>query len=111
MVSSQNMEVGCQSSSFFEEYHFDGFRFDGVTSMLYYDHGLGKAFSNYGDYYDGGQDADAIVYLTLANKLIHAVKPSAITIVFSSARRLVSSQNMEVGCQSSSFFSLSVLIQ
>ncbi len=63
-----------------EEYHFDGFRFDGVTSMLYYDHGLGKAFSNYGDYYDGGQDADAIVYLTLANKLIHAVKPSAITI-------------------------------
>ena len=48
--------------------------------MLYYDHGLGKAFSNYGDYYDGGQDADAIVYLTLANKLIHAVKPSAITI-------------------------------
>ncbi len=63
-----------------EEYHFDGFRFDGVTSMLYYDHGLGKAFSNYGDYYDGGQDTDAIVYLTLANKLIHAVKPSAITI-------------------------------
>jgi len=63
-----------------EEYHFDGFRFDGVTSMLYYDHGLGKAFTNYGDYYDGGQDTDAIVYLTLANKLIHELKPSAITI-------------------------------
>ncbi len=63
-----------------EEYHFDGFRFDGVTSMLYYDHGLGKAFTNYGDYYDGGQDTDAIVYLTLANKLIHEVKPTAITI-------------------------------
>ena len=63
-----------------EEYHFDGFRFDGVTSMLYFDHGLGKAFTNYGDYYDGGQDTDAIVYLTLANKLIHELKPTAITI-------------------------------
>ncbi len=63
-----------------EEYHFDGFRFDGVTSMLYYDHGLGKAFGSYSDYYDGGQDTDAITYLTLANKLIHELKPSAITI-------------------------------
>ena len=63
-----------------EEYHFDGFRFDGVTSMLYYDHGLGKAFGSYSDYYDGGQDTDAITYLTLANKLIHEVKPGAITI-------------------------------
>ncbi len=63
-----------------EEYHFDGFRFDGVTSMLYYDHGLGKAFGSYADYYDGGQDTDAIVYLTLANKLIHEINPSAITI-------------------------------
>ncbi len=63
-----------------EEFHFDGFRFDGVTSMLYYDHGLGKAFGGYADYYDGGQDTDAIVYLTLANKLIHQVRPHAITI-------------------------------
>ena len=63
-----------------EEYHFDGFRFDGVTSMLYYDHGLGKAFGGYGDYYDGGQDTNAITYLTLANLLIHQVKPTAITI-------------------------------
>ncbi len=63
-----------------EEYHFDGFRFDGVTSMLYYDHGLGKAFGSYADYYDGGQDVDAIVYLTLANMLIHEVRPKSITI-------------------------------
>lgn len=63
-----------------EEFHFDGFRFDGVTSMLYYDHGLGKAFTQYGDYYDGGQDTNAITYLTLANKLIHEVRPHAITI-------------------------------
>ena len=63
-----------------EEYHFDGFRFDGVTSMLYFDHGLGKAFGSYSDYYDGGQDTDAITYLTLANLLIHQVNPNAITI-------------------------------
>ncbi len=63
-----------------EEYKFDGFRFDGVTSMLYYNHGLGKAFSNYGDYYDGNEDPDAMTYLTLANLLIHEVNPNAITI-------------------------------
>ncbi len=63
-----------------EEYHFDGFRFDGVTSMLYYSHGLGEAFMGYADYYNGHQDDNAICYLTLANELIHQVKPSAITI-------------------------------
>ena len=63
-----------------EEFHFDGFRFDGVTSMLYYSHGLGEDFTNYGDYYNGHQDGDAIAYLTLANKLIHEVRSKAITI-------------------------------
>ena len=63
-----------------EEYRFDGFRFDGVTSMLYYDHGLSRNFNNYGMYYDGGQDEDAIVYLTLANKLIKQVHPQSVTI-------------------------------
>ncbi|MBQ1751811.1 MAG: alpha amylase C-terminal domain-containing protein, partial [Paludibacteraceae bacterium] len=63
-----------------DEYNFDGFRFDGVTSMLYLSHGLGEAFSGYGDYYNINQDGDAICYLTLANKLIHQVKPNAITI-------------------------------
>ena len=63
-----------------EEYKFDGFRFDGVTSMLYYNHGLGQAFGGYEDYYNGNQDTNAITYLTLANKLIHEVNPHAITI-------------------------------
>lgn len=63
-----------------EEFRFDGFRFDGVTSMLYLDHGLGKAFTSYADYFDGNQDADAITYLTLANILIHKINPAAITI-------------------------------
>ena len=63
-----------------EEYHFDGFRFDGVTSMLYYSHGLGEAFMGYGDYYNGHEDDNAICYLTLANELIHQVNPYAITI-------------------------------
>ena len=63
-----------------DEFRFDGFRFDGVTSMLYYNHGLGQAFCSYDDYYNGGQDDNAIVYLTLANELIHQVNPRAITI-------------------------------
>ena len=63
-----------------ESFHFDGFRFDGVTSMLYLNHGLGQAFCTYSDYYNGGQDGDAIMYLTLANQLIHEVYPDAITI-------------------------------
>jgi 1,4-alpha-glucan branching enzyme len=63
-----------------DEFRFDGFRFDGVTSMLYRSHGLGESFSSYDDYYNLNQDGDAIAYLTLANKLIHEIKPKAITI-------------------------------
>ena len=62
------------------EFKFDGFRFDGVTSMLYYDHGLGKAFGSYADYYNGNEDDNAICYLSLANEVIHEVNPHAITI-------------------------------
>ncbi len=63
-----------------DEYHFDGFRFDGVTSMLYYSHGLGESFGGYADYYNGHQDDNAITYLTIANLLIHEVNKKAITI-------------------------------
>ena len=61
-------------------YGFDGFRFDGVTSMMYKSHGLGEDFVDYSCYYNGNEDGDAICYLTLANKLIHEVKKGAITI-------------------------------
>ena len=63
-----------------EEFRFDGFRFDGITSMLYYSHGLGEAFMSYDDYFNGHQDDNAMCYLTIANQLIHQVKPTAITI-------------------------------
>lgn len=63
-----------------EEFNFDGFRFDGVTSMLYYSHGIEQSFMSYDDYYDGGTDGDALCYITLANKMIHEFKPKAITI-------------------------------
>ncbi len=62
------------------EYRFDGFRFDGVTSMLYYDHGLGRDFTSYDFYFDGGQDEDAITYLSLANILIQEIRPGAVSI-------------------------------
>ena len=63
-----------------DEYYVDGFRFDGVTSMLYHDHGLGKSFTSYDDYFAGDVDKDALVYLRLANDVIHAVRPDATTI-------------------------------
>lgn len=61
-------------------FHFDGFRFDGVTSMLYHDHGLGSAFSNYDMYFSMNTDLEAVTYLQLANELIHQINPHAITI-------------------------------
>ena len=61
-------------------FDFDGFRFDGVTSMMYRSHGLGEDFNGYDSYFNGNEDGDAICYLTLANKLIHEVKKKAISI-------------------------------
>ncbi len=92
-----------------EQYRVDGFRFDGITSMLYKDHGIGRAFTSYKDYFEDelrsnsttnsinnnynkeshtclsscnniGVDLDALTYLYLANRLIHSIVPSAITI-------------------------------
>ena len=62
------------------EYHFDGFRFDGVTSMLYHDHGLGTDFNSNDKYFSYNTHTEAITYLQLANELIRQVNPKAITI-------------------------------
>ena len=63
-----------------EVFHFDGFRFDGVTSMLYHDHGLGTSFNSYDMYFSMNTDVDAVTYLQLANDMIHQINPKAITI-------------------------------
>ncbi len=62
-----------------DEFQIDGYRFDGVTSMLYTHHGLGVDFDSYDKYFEH-IDNDALAYLTLANQLIHETKPTAITI-------------------------------
>ncbi|MBO5410008.1 MAG: 1,4-alpha-glucan-branching enzyme, partial [Clostridia bacterium] len=63
-----------------EIFHFDGFRFDGVTSMLYHDHGLGSAFTSYDMYFSLNTDTEAVTYLQLANELIHSLNPDALTV-------------------------------
>lgn len=56
------------------EYQFDGFRFDGITSMLYVHHGLGYAFTRgYDEYFGDTVDEDAVLYLMLANTLIKQI--------------------------------------
>ena len=62
------------------EYHFDGFRFDGITSMLYHNHGLGVAFTGYPSYFSMNTDTEAVTYLQLANEMVRQVNPNAITI-------------------------------
>lgn len=63
-----------------DEYHFDGFRFDGITSMLYHDHGLGGVFDNYKKFFSLNTDIDAITYLQLATTLIKEIKPASILV-------------------------------
>lgn len=65
---------------YLEEYNLDGFRFDGVTSMLYTHHGLNMVFSSYSDYFNLSVDEAAYTYLALANILIHEIRPDALTV-------------------------------
>jgi 1,4-alpha-glucan branching enzyme len=64
-----------------DEYQFDGFRFDGVTSMLYVHHGMGTGFSGgYHEYFGADVDEEAVVYMMLANEMLHELYPEVITI-------------------------------
>ncbi len=63
-----------------DEFHFDGFRFDGITSMLYHHHGEGRNFAVVGDYFGPDTDDEAIIYLQLAAQLVHQVRPGALCV-------------------------------
>ncbi|MEQ8153503.1 MAG: alpha-amylase family glycosyl hydrolase [Clostridiaceae bacterium] len=63
-----------------DEYHFDGFRFDGITSMIYHNNALGENFDNYNKYFSLNTDIDALTYLQLANELIKEIRPDSVSI-------------------------------
>jgi 1,4-alpha-glucan branching enzyme len=64
-----------------DEYKFDGYRFDGVTSMMYHHHGLSYAFTgHYDEYFGMNTDVDAVVYMMLMNNMIHDLFPNAVVI-------------------------------
>lgn len=63
-----------------EEFRFDGFRFDGITSLLYLHHGIGKTPMSYQEYFNDEVDKEAVTYLTLANDLLRQINPNIITI-------------------------------
>ncbi|OYT15689.1 MAG: 1,4-alpha-glucan-branching enzyme [Bacteroidetes bacterium 4572_77] len=63
-----------------EEYHLDGFRFDGVTSMMYFHHGLEVDFGDRDLYFTQGVEYDAISYLQLANDLCYSINKDFISI-------------------------------
>ncbi|MCF8092032.1 MAG: alpha amylase C-terminal domain-containing protein [Desulfotignum sp.] len=63
-----------------QQFHVDGFRFDGITSMVFEDHGLDRVFASYADYFGPGVDTDALSYLFAANQLVHELAPGAVTI-------------------------------
>lgn len=65
-----------------EEYRFDGFRFDGVTSMLYRHHGIGYGFSgDYNEYFGATVDGGALMYLQLANHMLHSLYPGRMVTI------------------------------
>lgn len=64
-----------------DEYGFDGYRFDGVTSMLYHSRGIGEGFSgDYNEYFGLNVDTEALIYLAVANYFLHKLDPNVITI-------------------------------
>ncbi|KAJ9121505.1 alpha-1,4-glucan branching enzyme [Naganishia vaughanmartiniae] len=66
---------------YMDEYMFDGFRFDGVTSMMYKHHGMGVGFSGgYHEYFGDDVDLEAVNYLMLANDMLHEIYPNVISI-------------------------------
>ena len=77
------------------EYHFDGFRFDGVTSMLYHDHGLGTDFNSNDKYFSYNTHTEAITYLQLANELIRQVNPKAITVAEDKLQLGITNQRLQ----------------
>jgi len=64
-----------------DEFKFDGFKFNGVSSMLYHSHGLVPSFGgNYEQFFSKSVDTDNLVFLMLANHLVHKLYPTSVTI-------------------------------
>ncbi|KAG8075748.1 hypothetical protein GUJ93_ZPchr0006g43795 [Zizania palustris] len=62
------------------EYHIDGFQFHSLSSMLYTHNGFSTFTGAMEEYCNQYVDKDALIYLILANEMLHELHPDIITI-------------------------------
>ncbi|CAL5392773.1 unnamed protein product [Camellia sinensis] len=62
------------------EYQIDGFQFHSLASMIYTHNGFASFTGDMEEYCNQYVDKDALIYLILANEILHALHPSIITI-------------------------------
>ncbi|KAH9622869.1 hypothetical protein KSS87_007872 [Heliosperma pusillum] len=63
-----------------EQYHIDGFQFHSIPSMIYTHNGFATFTGDLEEYCNQYVDRDALMYLILANDILHALHPNIITI-------------------------------
>ncbi|XP_058788144.1 1,4-alpha-glucan-branching enzyme 3, chloroplastic/amyloplastic [Vicia villosa] len=63
-----------------EEYQIDGFQFHSLSSMIYTHNGFASFTGDLEEYSNQYVDKDALLYLIMANEILHVLHPNIITI-------------------------------